>query len=222
MTGRTTIKIIVDIGMTIALLLLEAYSLVGKKQHEYIGVTMSALFLLHHFLNRAWSRNIFRGKYTSFRVWQSILVLLILACMVSSMVSGIVLSKYVFRSLPVHGGKSVARTVHMLAGNWGFVLMGLHLGIHWNMIRRMAEKKIPVKPPVKKVLRYIPAAIALYGVFAMVRRGIPGYLFMRTRFAFFDFEEPLVFFFLDYIAVMVLFVWIGDLTASRLKNKNKK
>jgi hypothetical protein len=40
---------------------------------------------------------------------------------------------------------------------------------------------------------------------------------MRTRFAFFDFEEPLVLFFLDYIAVMILFVWAGHMLGKALR-----
>ena len=51
--------------------------------------------------------------------------------------------------------------------------------------------------------------IAIYGVYALIRRDILSYLFLQTQFVFFDFEEPLIFFFLDYLAVMGLFVFAG-------------
>ena len=36
-------------------------------------------------------------------------------------------------------------------------------------------------------------------------------MLLRSPFClFFDYEEPLVFFYLDYIAVMGLFIWIGN------------
>jgi peptidoglycan/LPS O-acetylase OafA/YrhL len=39
------------------------------------------------------------------------------------------------------------------------------------------------------------------------------------HFAFFDFDEPMAFFFADYIAVMILFVWAGYLIGSSSKEK---
>lgn len=41
--------------------------------------------------------------------------------MLSSMVSGIVMSRYVFDFLPIQGGWGWARTLHMLAAYWGFL-----------------------------------------------------------------------------------------------------
>lgn len=38
--------------MTVALLLLMAYGLVGEAAHEWIGMGMFALFVAHHILNR--------------------------------------------------------------------------------------------------------------------------------------------------------------------------
>jgi hypothetical protein len=42
------------------------------------------------------------------------------------------------------------------------------------------------------------------------------------QFAFFDFDEPMVFFFADYIAVMILFVWAGYLIGKVAKKINIK
>lgn len=36
-------------------------------------------------------------------------------------------------------------------------------------------------------------------------------------FCFFDYEEPLVFFYLDYIAVIGLFIWIGNYACAGLR-----
>lgn len=217
MTGKSKLKLIIDILMTVALILLMAYNLIGASLHEYIGVAMFILFLIHHYLNFSWSRNIFKGRYSQFRIAQLVLAALILICMLSQMGSGIILSRHVFRALQIKAGKSQARTIHMLAGYWGLVLMSVHLGLHWNMIRRMTFKNMQIKPQVEKIINLVPLLIAVYGVFAFFKRGIPGYLFMRTRFAFFDFEEPLVLFFLDYIAVMILFVWAGHMLGKALK-----
>ncbi len=55
------------------------------------------------------------------------------------------------------------------------------------------------------------------GVYAFHARQIGEYLLLKTPFVFFDFNEPLVFFFLDYLAVMGLFVCSGHYLAKVLR-----
>ena len=140
MNGQRVLKIIVDIAMTAALLLLMAFELVGRQAHEWIGIVMFVLFVIHHILNRKWTGHLLRGKYPPIRILQTLLAVLLLICMMSSMVSGIVLSEYVFEAFSIRGGWSWARILHMLAAYWGFVLMSLHLGIHWHMMLGLAGK----------------------------------------------------------------------------------
>ena len=59
--------------------------------------------------------------------------------------------------------------------------------------------------------------IAGYGAYAFVKREIGSYLLMRIQFVFFDYEEPVFFFILDYIAVMGLFVFLGHYLSKGLK-----
>ena len=64
------------------------------------------------------------------------------------------------------------------------------------------------------------AAISVYGIYAFIRRGFPGYMFMQTMFAFFDYGEPKLYFFADYLAIMVLFAICGHYAALLLKRNN--
>ena len=64
MKQKTILKIVVDIGMTVMLLLLMTYELIGEAAHEWLGIGMFVLFVIHHILNRKWSRSVFKGKYT--------------------------------------------------------------------------------------------------------------------------------------------------------------
>ena len=217
-------KILADIGMTVLLMLLMAFELIGRAAHEWIGIGMFALFILHHILNRNWSRSLFRGKYTPFRVFQTIFAVLSLAAMLGSFASAVLVSREVFAFLPIRGGLALGRSLHMLCAYWGFVLLSVHLGLNWSVILGVAGR-LAGKPsrPRALVLRILGGCIALYGVYAFFRRGIPDYLFLRTEFVFFDFEEPLAFFFLDYLAAMGLFVWIGHALAkgARLLQKGR-
>lgn len=62
------------------------------------------------------------------------------------MISGVVLSRYVFAFFPKHGGYEFAQQVHILCAYWGFVCMSLHLGFHWSMMLAMARKYLQPSP----------------------------------------------------------------------------
>ena len=61
MPKKQILKIIVDILMTAALLLLMSYSLFGEAAHEWAGTVMFVLFVVHHILNRRWRQSLFKG-----------------------------------------------------------------------------------------------------------------------------------------------------------------
>ena len=89
-------KMAADLAMTVLLLLLMAYSLIGEAAHEWLGAGMLLLFILHHLLNFGWIKNIGKGRYTAVRVLQTALAVLLLAAMLGSMLSVIAMSRYVF------------------------------------------------------------------------------------------------------------------------------
>ena len=106
----------------------------------------------------------------------------------------------------------------MLCGYWNFVLMSLHLGLHWSMILGMTGKKIPIKKPaVKWLLRILGSVIAVYGIYALTQRKMHEYLFGITKFAFIDESERIVFFLMDYLAIMGLFVFVSHYISTGLR-----
>ena len=60
---KNTIKIVVDIIMTILFFVLMAYRLTGRTMHEYLGYLIFIFFILHHILNFNWYKNLPKGKY---------------------------------------------------------------------------------------------------------------------------------------------------------------
>jgi len=218
MKPKMILMLTVDVGMTATLLLLIAYELIGQAAHEWIGIGMFVLFIFHHILNGSWSRNIMRGKYNPMRIVQTVLVILVLCAMAGSMISGVILSRHALSFLPIKGGRAFARKLHMVSAYWGFVLMSVHLGLHWNMMAGIAKKLVHKSSGVLKWGgRLLALAIAAYGLYAFGNRKIGSYMLLKNQFVFFDFEEPLVYFYLDYIAVMGLFIWIGNYIWAALK-----
>lgn len=223
MSRKQKLKIIIDLLLTVFLLLLMPYGMVGEAAHEWIGVGMLLLFIIHHILNRKWLRGLAKGRYTPLRILQTTVVFLILAGMIGSAVSGMILSSHVFDFLDIRGFSAPARVVHMLSAYWGFVLMALHLGFHWGMITGMMRRAFPEPSPRRTgIARIVAAAIACYGCYAFIKRDIFDYMFLRTHFVFFDYSEPLVFFILDYVAVMGMFVFIGYYLCRGLAKSGRK
>ena len=148
---------------------------------------MFVLFIFHHLLNRNWYSNLFRGKYTPLRILQTAADVLLLAAMIGLMVSGIILSRVVFDFLPISGGMEFARTLHMLASYWGFLLMSLHLGLHWGMIMGMFRKAAGIEHPSRIrtwILRILAVGLCAYGIYAFAKNGIASYMFLQTHFVF--------------------------------------
>ena len=223
MSKTIRFKILIDVLMTAALLLLMSYGLLGEEWHEWVGIGMFLFFMVHHMLNRKWTGNLGKGKYTPFRILQTVIVIAVLFTMLGSMISGILLSRYVFTFVDVRGVAMIARNIHMVCAYWNYVLMSLHLGLHWSVFLGMAGKKFQTPSAVRTwSTRIVGVVIAAFGIYAFIKRAIGTYMFLQVHFVFFDYEEPILLFLMDYLAVMGLFVFMGHYVGKGLKQQNKK
>ena len=225
MKRSAIVKIVVDVWMTLLLLFLMGYQLWGESAHEWAGAGMLILFLAHHVLNRNWYKNLFKGRYMPMRVFQVLVDMLLLAAMAAQMYSGIAMSRHVFAFLPVDGGMALARRLHILGAYWGFVLMSVHLGMHWNMFSGMAGKRTGKAVPSKhhSLLLFLTGLlIAVYGAFVFADRDFPTYLFLRSEFVFLDYEEPVWSFYLDCLCLMGLWVFLSHYLSKGLRKLGGK
>ena len=101
MNSKTKLKLkpIIDILMTFALLLLMSYELLGSTAHEVVGVAMFVLFVVHHALNINWAKHLAKGRQTPIRIFQNILLLLVLVSFIGSIVSGVIVSRHLFATV---------------------------------------------------------------------------------------------------------------------------
>lgn len=214
--NKKKIRMAVDISMTILLPMLMAYSLIGEKFHEIIGTLMFVLFITHNIHSRGWYKALFKGKYTARRTFQTILNLLLLAFMLLQPVTGILMSKHLYTFIHIPGVTAIARELHMCLAYWGYIMLCMHAGTHLGApLKKLSKRNVMAWRSVVAVL----TLIAVYGSYAFIKRSFAEYMFLRTAFAFFDFSEPRILFFVDYIAVMILFAMIGCLTVSVLSTK---
>lgn len=199
---RTT----VDIAMVILLPVIMGYSLVGETAHEVIGVVMGVLFAVHITLNRKWFAVLFHGKYNLRRIITTILNIMLILCVITSMVSGIMISKHLFAFLKLSSGASLMRTLHLLAGYWGFVLMSIHAGTHAGAMLTRTEKP---GLGMRITLYVLLLCVAAYGVYAFIKRGVYQYMLRINSFVFFDTSESYIRFYIDYLAIMIMFMTVG-------------
>ena len=226
MKTKAAWKMAVDICMLLALLFLMGYEPWGEAAHEWAGAGILVLFIAHNVLNRKWYASLFKGRYTPMRVFQACINLLTLAAMAAQMYSGIVMSRHVFDFLPIDGGMSMARRLHILGAYWGYLLISLHFGIHWNMVlERIRKRRRDLEKQKGEAAsdRHFPIpfllglAVAAYGLWVFIKRDFLTYMFLQSEFVFLDYEEPALLFYADYLALMGLCVFAAHYVSKALK-----
>ena len=216
---KKNIRMIVDIAMTVLLPMLMAYSLIGEKFHEIAGTAMFVLFIGHHVLNRGWYQALFKGKHNARRISQTVLNVVLLVFMILQPISGILMSKHLFTFIDVPGISATAREVHLFLAYWGFVMLSIHAGTH---LMAPLGKLNRSRHKIWAVVICLISVVSIYGAYAFVKRQFADYMFMKSAFVFLDYSEPRVYFFLDYIAVMLLFASVGYLVTSILTRSRKQ
>lgn len=219
MKKKSIIKMILDLLMTILLTLLMLQALMGKKLHEWIGIFMFLLFIIHHLINFNWHKNLLKGKYNTVRSIGAFVNAGILICMILSAVSGVLLSRYVFIFLDVSQGLSFARASHMICTHWLFVLTSFHLGMHLKVMKNYIEQSSKRKLGIisGRELKILSIVVAIYGMKVFIETKLWQYMFYQVKFMFYDFNRMASNAYLDYISMMVLFAVIGYFVSDRMK-----
>lgn len=206
-----TIRMIADVCMTVLLLCLMAYQVTGEVLHEWFGIGMTALLILHHVLNRKWYTALFKGRYSAYCIVTTAINTLLLASIALTALCGMAMSAHavpiLYGMLPV----SFARQVHLVLSFASFVLMGLHLGLHipamtarWNRVLRA-------------ILSILCTAVAGIGAWLTFKNGIWSYVFFRSPFAFFDYDKSPVLVFAENLAMLTAFAAVGAYAAALIK-----
>ena len=152
------------------------------------------------------------GKYTPFRIFQTFVNILVLISMLALMYSSIVMSRYVFSFLPISSGMSIARQLHILGSYWGFLLMALHVGLHWNVLINFVFKRFPAKQPagIYSLLFFLLGLmVSSFGLVAFIKRDFPTYLLLKNEFVFWDYSESILRFYFEYVALMGLCIFVS-------------
>lgn len=213
-------------AMVILMLMAFAYQLTGNALHELVGGLMLLTLIAHNWLNRPWYKTLTQGKYPRLRLFNITINLLLGLDMLLLMVTGLLSSHILSNIMPKYNGLLV-RQLHTLAAYWSLVLVGIHLGNHWNMISHKITTVLHFPPQYGYLLHIIALSIAAYGFWASRIMQMGAKLTLYYTFSYWDFQSSPVEFFLNYLAIIGLYTCITHyllklLTNKQIQNDQKK
>jgi hypothetical protein len=223
MTSKALARRAVDVVMTALLPVLMASNLTLNTFHEISGMLMFALFILHHILNWKSYRAAFVGKRDLARMLHTAVNILLFLAMIGIAISAVIVSRLVFSFMDARGGL-FARKLHVCTTSWGFILMAVHLGLHWSLVTGAAAKLTRnMDKCIRSAVSCIAAAlISAYGILASFTHDFGAKLIMYYGYSFWDFERNGLLFFADIIAIMGLFVCATHYALSWIRMRTRK
>lgn len=216
--GLRVVRAAVDAAMLVLLTFQMTRQFLPGAVHEATGIALGVAIVAHTVLNRRWYRALPRGRWTPGRVLSTSVNLGLTAVLLTMLTSGLGMSGIAV-DLGVAGRTSVLRSVHMACVHLGFLLVGVHLGLHagpWvARARRTLEARLP-RPVACGLMAVASGAVVAYGVLSFMRLDFAGYISLRTRFAFIDPTQSVVLFVLDHLAILFAYAALGWLAATLL------
>ena len=199
------IKRIVDVSMTVLLLCLMAYQVTGEALHEWIGIGMTVLVIIHQLLNRKWYGAIFKGKYNAYRLISTVINVMLLLSFALTAFCGMSMSGHAVPFLYGMAKVSFARRMHLSMSHWAFVLMGLHLGMHIPVM----FARLQLTDKMRTVISAALCVVAGVGLSLFIKNGMLDYLLFRVPFAFLDYEKAGILVFFENILMLSFWAFIG-------------
>lgn len=204
-TRQGNLRRIIDIGMTVLLLLQMAYQVMGEAAHEWLGMGMTALVIVHQVLNRRWYGAMLKGRYNAYRIVSTCVNVLLLISFALTAFCGMAMSNYAVPFMYGVARVSFVRVTHLSMSHWSFVLMGLHLGLHVPVMLA----KLKLKDNARRMLSVVCAGVAGVGLWLFLKNGMPNYLFFRVPFAFLDYEKAGALVLLENVAMLLFWAFVG-------------
>lgn len=189
----------------------------GSRSHEYLGIILIVIFLIHLQLNMHWMKSIFRGHYNFLRFIRLIIILLLLSSVIGTVGSGIIISNIMFSFIKLQGSLT-SRMLHIFFAHWSFILAGVHLGVCWKNMSINHNQTIFISSKIFSILIWI--VLPAYGIYAFLHRELMYPLTMSSAFMVWNENDSILFFLLDYAAIFLMVARISYILY-HLKNKKE-
>lgn len=204
-----------DLILTAILTALFGYHLWEEPIHEWLGLAFLTLIGSHTGLNFWWFNTLFKRKPHGVQAVKIGVNFATFALFLTACCTGILLSKHIFDGFFFHSTAENVRKLHMLSTHWLQIVVGIHLGLHWQAISTMLANGLRLdldekhaKVAAKILLPMLWSILTLYGIYAFVQRDLLPYLLNQVNFAFFRFGEEKGRFYFDFFAILIAVAYI--------------
>lgn len=204
--GLRIAKIFVDLMMYVLFCLLMEQHLLSGIAHEWIGLSLFLLFMLHTAFNFRWYLALFKGRYTAFRIVQTALDLLLFVFVIGCILSSFILSQNVFSWMHIPSSQ-FGRGLHLLSTSWAFVFVSMHLGWHFRFLPKKYCSK--AKRSALVVLEILLLAVSVYGLVVFIQRSFYEEMFLLTLFKQYEYDVSPVLYLGKTMAMSLSFALIG-------------
>lgn len=131
-------KLIIDSLLFVAFLLVFNTHLTGKDLHEWLGISLGAVIIVHLLLSWNWivgiTKKFFSKLKASTRI-NYILNLLLFADFTLVIMTGLLISESAMKTLGITlPHDEVWKQVHFMTSDWVIYLTGIHLALNWRWV----------------------------------------------------------------------------------------
>ena len=138
-------RLVLDCIAVGLLLFAFAYFWQGNAAHELAGIGMFLLVVVHNVFHRRWFAALAKGPRASLGKFNIAVTLVLMATMLTLLVSSLVISETLFADLRLADDFTV-RQFHASIAYWLLVVVAIHLGLRWPMLMAIARKQFGIVP----------------------------------------------------------------------------
>lgn len=160
-------KMALDLILLVLLALMFQKKVISMHFHETGGLILMALFLLHKALNWKWIRSVTAGilhrRVKVNALW--LIDALLLISMTAVLITGLLISKTLPTAL-ANGFR--LRPWHYFSAALALALAGVHLGLHWGLLRNALWNKLPLSGRVRTATGALLLCLVMgFGVYSL-------------------------------------------------------
>ena len=169
-------KLALDLILLALQALVYQKSVISMSFHEIGGLVLIGLFVLHKALNWKWIRSVIPGllrrRIRLNALW--LIDVLLLVSMMAVFLTGLLISKTLPTALE---GAFFLKPWHYFFSALSLALTGIHLGLHWPLLRSTVWNKLPLKGRARTAVGAALLAVVLcLGVYALATTSVFSWL----------------------------------------------
>ncbi|WP_454739338.1 DUF4405 domain-containing protein [Cupriavidus necator] len=217
------LRLVLDSIAAGLLLFAFAYFWQGNAPHEWAGIGMFLLLVVHNVFHRRWFAALSTGPRQRRGKLNIAATFVLLAGMLALLGTSMVISETMFAGLRLDDDFT-ARQIHAGIAYWLLIIVAIHLGLRWPLLMAIARKLFGIAQPNATrtaVLRLIAIGIAAQGVWSVLALNLRSRLLFQMSLDWWNFEESVSGFFGHCMAIAGLWMFLTYYTMQWVQRRKR-